>query len=85
MWENARRDRVGEPEGYEHAYDDDITDMKVCVCCSSCASGTLTGLTLHRTPNSDILSKGLPWTCLRTLLTFVQRRLAEHHLRTCVV
>ncbi|KAH7232705.1 hypothetical protein MRS44_011852 [Fusarium solani] len=28
IWENARRDRVGEPERYEHAYDDDITDMK---------------------------------------------------------
>ncbi|KAJ4194763.1 hypothetical protein NW759_016479 [Fusarium solani] len=28
IWENARRDRAGEPEGYEHAYDDDVTDMK---------------------------------------------------------
>ena len=28
VWENKRRDRVGE-ESFEHAYEDDLTDMKV--------------------------------------------------------
>ncbi|KAH6999424.1 MFS transporter [Ilyonectria destructans] len=28
VWENNRRDRTGVVEGYEHAYDDDLTDMK---------------------------------------------------------
>jgi hypothetical protein len=29
LWENRRRDRSGVSESYEHAYDDDLTDMKV--------------------------------------------------------
>lgn len=29
IWENKKRDRVG-AESYEHAYDDDLTDTKVC-------------------------------------------------------
>jgi hypothetical protein len=29
MWENRRRDKVGILEDYEHAYDDDLTDIKV--------------------------------------------------------
>lgn len=28
LWENKKRDKVG-AEGYEHAYDDDLTDTKV--------------------------------------------------------
>lgn len=29
VWENARRDKTGIMEGFEHAYEDDLTDMKV--------------------------------------------------------
>jgi hypothetical protein len=29
IWENKRRDKSGTAEGFEHAYDDDITDRKV--------------------------------------------------------
>ena len=29
MWENKRRDKAGIMEDYEHAYEDDLTDMKV--------------------------------------------------------
>ena len=28
-WENRKRDRAGIMEGYEHAYEDDLTDKKV--------------------------------------------------------
>lgn len=28
MWENKRRDKIG-AEGFDHAYEDDLTDMKV--------------------------------------------------------
>lgn len=28
LWENRRRDKSGELEGYENAFDDDLTDMK---------------------------------------------------------
>ena len=28
-WENRRRDEAGISEGYEHAYDDDVTDKRV--------------------------------------------------------
>jgi hypothetical protein len=28
IWENKRRDKTGMLEGYEHAYEDDLTDMK---------------------------------------------------------
>lgn len=29
IWENKRRDEKGVPEGFDHAYEDDLTDMKV--------------------------------------------------------
>jgi len=29
VWENRRRDKAGIPEGFEHAYEDDLTDKKV--------------------------------------------------------
>ena len=29
MWVNRRRDKAGVLEGFENAYDDDLTDMKV--------------------------------------------------------
>lgn len=29
IWENRRRDNSGVLEDYEHAYDDDLTDIKV--------------------------------------------------------
>jgi hypothetical protein len=29
MWDNNRRDKAGILEGYDHAYEDDSTDMKV--------------------------------------------------------
>lgn len=29
MWENKRRDKAGVPEGFDNAYDDDLTDVKV--------------------------------------------------------
>ena len=29
LWENKRRDKSGVVESYEHAYDDDLTDIKV--------------------------------------------------------
>jgi hypothetical protein len=29
LWENARRDKLG-AEAYDHAYEDDLTDIKVC-------------------------------------------------------
>jgi hypothetical protein len=28
IWENHRRDKVGTMEGFDHAYEDDLTDMK---------------------------------------------------------
>lgn len=28
VWENRKRDKAGTPEGYEHAYEDDLTDRK---------------------------------------------------------
>jgi predicted MFS family arabinose efflux permease len=31
IWENKRRDKTGTMEAYEHAYDDDLTDRKVCL------------------------------------------------------
>lgn len=31
IWENNKRDKSGTLEGYEHAYDDDLTDTKVCL------------------------------------------------------
>lgn len=31
IWENKKRDKAGTMEGFEHAYEDDLTDMKVCV------------------------------------------------------
>jgi hypothetical protein len=30
IWENGRRDKSGVGEGFDHAYEDDLTDMKVC-------------------------------------------------------
>ena len=29
IWENKKRDKAGILENYEHAYDDDLTDLKV--------------------------------------------------------
>lgn len=29
-WENAKRDKAGTMEAFEHAYEDDVTDRKVC-------------------------------------------------------
>jgi len=29
IWENKRRDKTGMMEGYDHAYEDDLTDRKV--------------------------------------------------------
>lgn len=29
IWENGRRDKSGVGEGFDHAYEDDLTDMKV--------------------------------------------------------
>jgi hypothetical protein len=29
VWENKRRDEAGIMEGFEHAYEDDLTDKKV--------------------------------------------------------
>lgn len=31
MWTNKRRDKAGIMEGFDHAYEDDLTDKKVCV------------------------------------------------------
>ena len=28
LWENAKRDKTGTMEGFDHAYEDDLTDMK---------------------------------------------------------
>ena len=30
IWENKQRDREGIMEAFEHAYEDDVTDRKVC-------------------------------------------------------
>lgn len=30
IWENKRRDKAGVMEAFEHAYEDDVTDRKVC-------------------------------------------------------
>lgn len=30
IWENKKRDRAG-AEAFDHAYEDDLTDMKVCI------------------------------------------------------
>lgn len=32
VWENRKRDKAGTPEGFEHAYEDDLTDRKVRFC-----------------------------------------------------
>lgn len=32
IWQNAQRDRAGTLEGYDHAYEDDVTDRKVSRC-----------------------------------------------------
>lgn len=29
VWQNKRRDQAGIMEGYDHAYEDDVTDKKV--------------------------------------------------------
>lgn len=31
IWTNKRRDKAGIMEGFDHAYEDDLTDKKVCV------------------------------------------------------
>lgn len=31
IWENKKRDKTGTMEGFEHAYDDDLTDRQVCL------------------------------------------------------
>lgn len=56
-WENKKRDNAGIMEGFEHAYDDDLTDKKVR---SHFQSNTLFArmLTCLRILNSDIFSKG---------------------------
>lgn len=28
VWENSKRDKAGTAEGFEHAFEDDVTDMK---------------------------------------------------------
>jgi hypothetical protein len=30
IWENKQRDKAGVMEAFEHAYEDDVTDRKVC-------------------------------------------------------
>lgn len=35
MWENKRRDKLG-AEAYDHAYEDDLTDMKVSYYITTC-------------------------------------------------
>lgn len=30
VYQNKQRDRAGVPEGFDHAYEDDLTDLKVC-------------------------------------------------------
>lgn len=31
VWENKKRDKAGTAEAFEHAYEDDLTDRKVCL------------------------------------------------------
>jgi hypothetical protein len=56
IWENRRRDKAGTPEGFDHAYEDDITDRKV----SKRSSGGLkvfrADVDVFRTRNSGISS-----------------------------
>ena len=56
-WENKKRDNAGIMEGFEHAYDDDLTDRKVR---SHFQSNILSVrmLTCPRILNSDIFVKG---------------------------
>lgn len=32
VWDNRRRDQSGTLEDFDHAYEDDFTDRKVCIC-----------------------------------------------------
>lgn len=55
--ENKKRDREGPAEGFEHAYDDDITDRKVCARLNQVEPTWK--LTLFRIHNSDTSSEAL--------------------------
>jgi hypothetical protein len=55
--ENRKRDDSGVPEGYEHAYQDDLTDKSVSVglgLSNSCFIDTFTNFISFRTHNSGI-------------------------------
>jgi len=59
IWENKRRDKAGTAEGFDHAYEDDLTDSKVCRdCWWSCGDPLLT---MRRIPNSGTLCKRGLW------------------------
>lgn len=50
MWMNRKRDRTGVMEGFEHAYEDDLTDVKVRTTVRYCRVFELTRV--RRTPSS---------------------------------
>lgn len=51
VWQNKRRDRGGTMEGFDHAYDDDLTDIKV-------SKTPLCGCVVY-SPESRIHSSGI--------------------------
>lgn len=52
IWENKKRDKAGTAEGFDHAYEDDLTDRKVCCDWAWACGGIL--LTRLRIRNSGI-------------------------------
>lgn len=67
-----QRDKLGVLEGFDHAYEDDVTDKKVCrPSIASPASSSRfedNGLTLVIEPTVSLYSLGYPWTSLLWLL-----------------
>lgn len=56
MWMNRKRDRTGVMEGFEHAYEDDLTDLKVRTTVRCHLDAELTRA--RRTPNSGTSCEG---------------------------
>lgn len=57
LWENKRRDRGGVMEAFDHAFEDDLTDKKVCfMILLSFEDGVLTAMLESAIPLYDLIS-----------------------------
>jgi hypothetical protein len=69
MWDNKRRDKSGIAEGFDNAYDDDLTDLKVCPALSLFMTIKQNADQICRTPSSVIfcshvlLESRVWWEC----------------------